>query len=87
MVILDFLFLSSCQFYLSASSPHLGTGDNVTSSSFETEAIVEPFTSVSAPESHPVEPSSLAKVGYGFFLLYAKHSRLGLVVLVVYAFW
>lgn len=45
----------------SASSPHLGTGDNVTSSSFETEAIVEPFTSVSAPESHPVEPSSLAK--------------------------
>ncbi|CAN4125895.1 unnamed protein product [Withania somnifera] len=45
----------------SASSPHLGMGDSVTSSSFETEAIVEPFTSVSTPESHPVEPSSLAK--------------------------
>lgn len=45
----------------SASSPHLGMGDSVTSSSFETEAIVEPFTSVSAPESHPVESSSLAK--------------------------
>ncbi|KAK4379437.1 hypothetical protein RND71_001299 [Anisodus tanguticus] len=45
----------------SASSPHLGMGDSVTSSSFETEAIVEPFTSVSAPELHPVEPSSVAK--------------------------
>lgn len=49
-------------------------GDSVTSSSFETEAIVEPFTSVSAPESHPVESSSLAKVGYGFFPLYAVRS-------------
>ncbi|KAK4372034.1 hypothetical protein RND71_007418 [Anisodus tanguticus] len=45
----------------SASSSHLGMGDSVTSSSFETEAIVEPFTSVSAPELHPVEPSSVAK--------------------------
>ncbi|CAN4111809.1 unnamed protein product [Withania somnifera] len=45
----------------SASSPHIGMGDSVTSSSFETEAIVEPFTSVSAPESHPMEPSSVAK--------------------------
>ncbi|XP_059312955.1 uncharacterized protein LOC132064095 isoform X1 [Lycium ferocissimum] len=45
----------------SASSPHLGMGDTVTSNSFETEVIVEPFTSVSAPELHPVEPSSVAK--------------------------
>lgn len=45
----------------SASSPHLGMGDSVTSSSFETETIVEPFTSVSAPELHPVEASTVAK--------------------------
>ncbi|OIT36093.1 PREDICTED: CCR4-NOT transcription complex subunit 1 [Nicotiana attenuata] len=45
----------------SASSPHLGMGDSAASNNFETEAIAEPFTSVSAPELHPLEPSNIAK--------------------------